>query len=170
MEQLQYPIGNFVLPETYTKEAISVWVNEISALPDEFISHANSLSEKQLDTPYRPDGWTGRQVIHHVADSHMNALIRVKLALTEDTPMVKPYVEALWSEQVDYKMPIESSLAMIRGIHAHLSELFKHMTDEDYLREFTHPQYNYTRPIAYLCALYAWHGKHHLAHLKLLLV
>jgi hypothetical protein len=169
MGHLKYPIGNFVLPETYTQEAISVWVNEISALPDEFISTANSLSEKQLDTPYRPDGWTGRQVIHHVADSHMNALIRVKLALTEDSPIVKPYVEALWAEQADYKMPIESSLTMISGIHAHLSELFKYMTDEDYLREFTHPQYKYTRPIAYLCALYAWHGKHHLGHLKLLL-
>ena len=129
MEHLKYPIGNFVLPETYTQEAISIWVNEISALPEEFISLANSLNDKQLDTPYRPDGWTGRQVIHHVADSHMNALIRVKLALTEDSPIVKPYVEALWAEQADYKMPIESSLTMIRCIHAHLSELFMHMTN-----------------------------------------
>jgi len=169
MEHLQYPAGKFELPSEYTKEAIDLWVSQIASLPSEFISVAKSLSESQLDTPYRPEGWTGRQVIHHIADSHMNALVRLKLALTEDVPTVKPYIEASWAEQSDYRMPIDSSLSILTGIHAHLSNLLQHMSEDDFKREFTHPQYKYTRPIAYLCALYAWHGKHHTGHLKLLL-
>ena len=169
LDSLKYPAGKFKLPEEYTNSAIDTWKNEIRRFPEEFRSVAVQLSSEQLDTPYRKAGWTGRQVIHHVADSHLNALIRVKLALTEDNTTVKPYDEQAWAETAEYKLPIEPSLDQISIIHFKLSTLFDSLTENDFRRLYTHPAENYTRPLAYLLALYSWHGKNHLGHLKILL-
>ena len=168
MEHLRYPIGNFKLPESYPMDSIKGWIQDLKHLPLEFRTIAESLSDNQLHSPYRPDGWTGLQVINHVADSHMNALIRIKLTLTEENPTVKPYIEEEWAKLPDYLLPIEVSLSMIDGIHNHMTSLLENLNEADFHRPFTHPQYQYTRPLAYLCALYSWHGKHHTAHLKLL--
>jgi hypothetical protein len=168
MEELRFPIGKFELPESYPMTAIQGWINDLKKLPAEIRAAAEALSEEALDQPYRPEGWTGRQVIHHVADSHMNALIRLKLALTEDNPGVKPYHEERWAKLPDYSMPIEPSLQLIEMVHAHIVYVLERISEQDFQRMFTHPQYQYTRPLAYLCALYSWHGKHHTAHLALL--
>ena len=168
MEHLRYPIGNFILPDSYTFEAIQGWIQDLKNLPLEFRTIAESLSHQQLNSPYRPDGWTGLQVIHHVADSHMNALVRIKLTLTEENPTVKPYIEEEWAKLADYSLPIEVSLSMIDSIHTHITAVLESLNEADFQRPFTHPQYQYTRPLAYLCALYSWHGKHHTGHLKLL--
>lgn len=168
MEELRFPIGRFELPETYPMEAIRGWVNDLRSLPAEIRHAANALNEMQLDTSYRPEGWTGRQVIHHVADSHMNALIRLKLTLTEDNPTVKPYSEEKWAQLPDYALPVEASLELITHVHTHMVAVLDQLEEIDFNRLFTHPQYQYTRPLAYLCALYSWHGKHHTGHLRLL--
>lgn len=168
LEHLRFPIGKLVVPESYPMADIKSWIENIRSLPQEIRSIANSLSEEQLAKPYRPEGWTGKQVIHHVADSHLNCLVRVKLALTEDNPTIKPYNEEKWARLSDYEMPISISLDLIENTHAHLVYIFDRMTELDFHRMFTHPQYQYTRSIGYLCALYSWHGKHHTAHLKLL--
>ncbi len=168
MEHLRFPIGKLVVPETYPMEDIRGWIDSIRSLPSEIREVANSLSDEQLSKPYRPEGWTGKQVIHHVADSHINCLIRLKLALTEDNPTIKPYNEEKWARLSDYEMPISFSLDLIENTHAHLVYLLDRLQELDFHRMFTHPQYQYTRSIAYLSALYSWHGKHHTAHLKLL--
>lgn len=168
MEHLRYPAGNFTLPVTYSMDSIRGWIQDIRDLPLEFRTIAESLSNHQLHSSYRPNGWTGLQVIHHVADSHMNALIRIKLTLTEENPIVKPYIEEDWAKLADYSLPIEVSLSMIEGIHNHMTAVLESLNETDFQRTFTHPQYQYTRSLAYLCALYSWHGKHHTAHLKLL--
>jgi hypothetical protein len=168
LERLKFPIGKFVLPEAYTKGQINTWVRAITDLPMELNTAINQLSETDIDKAYRPEGWTGRQVVHHLADSHLNCLVRIKLALTEDNPIIKPYHEEKWALLSDYSLDIKSSVQIVEGVHAHLASLFAGMQEADFFREFTHPEYKYTRPIAYLCALYAWHGSHHCGHLRLL--
>ena len=127
------------------------------------------LSDEQLNTPYRPEGWTIRQVVHHCADSHMNALIRFKLALTEDTPTVKPYLEDRWSELPDSKSTrIDSSIKILEGVHERLSLLLKSLTQSDLEREFIHPEHGRKILVKENIGLYAWHCDHHLAHITTL--
>ena len=124
------------------------------------------LTEAQLDTPYRPEGWTIRQVIHHCADSHMNALTRLKLTLTEDQPVIKPYFQDRWVELHDTKnMPIQPSLKMIEGIHARWAVLLNNLTDQELEKSFIHPEYGKTIKIIENIGNYAWHSNHHLAHI-----
>lgn len=164
--QLQYPIGKFVKPEVMTKDIITKWVSEISTFPTRLMAAVDQLTDEQLDTPYRPDGWTIRQVVHHCADSHMNSLTRLKLALTEDQPTIKPYFEERWAELPDTKsMPIQPSLKMIEGIHERWTVLLKNATDEQHARTFIHPQYGKTYRIDEYIGVYAWHCNHHLAHI-----
>jgi hypothetical protein len=168
-EQLRFPVGRQQIHDTYTTELRNTHIAEIKKLPAELKELLQKLSPEQLAQPYRPEGWTGIQVIHHMADSHMNCLMRLKLALTEEAPIVKPYIEQEWAKLRDYSLPIQISVNMLEAIHLKLGILFDNMKDADFERTFTHPQYNFTRPIHYLISLYAWHGRHHLGHLSILL-
>ncbi|MFD2147722.1 YfiT family bacillithiol transferase [Mucilaginibacter antarcticus] len=162
---LQYPIGKFAIPDVYTPEAIQEWIQDIKALPAQIHEATNGLTDEQLDTPYRPEGWTLRQVVHHLADSHMNALIRFKWTLTEDAPTIKAYDEKGWALQADYKLPIAPSLPMLEGIHLHMVALFESFTNEQWDLYFIHPQTGKDMTLKRTLATYAWHGKHHLAHI-----
>lgn len=166
LEQLKYPIGKFEKPELITKDILSKWIVEISTFPSRLINQVNSLTDEQLDMQYRPNGWTIRQVVHHCADSHMNSLIRLKLALTEDEPTIKPYFEERWAELLDTNhMPIEPSIKMIEGIHERCTVLLNNLTDDQYGRIFIHPEHGTTFRVDENVGVYAWHCNHHLAHI-----
>jgi hypothetical protein len=134
LELLKYPIGKFQRPEITTDKHIQLWIQDIALLPHQVRQAVKDLTEEQLDTPYRPGGWTVRQLVHHVADSHMNAYMRFKLALTEDNPTIKPYEEALWAELPDSKMDINISLTLIDNIHARWVTILRGMNATDFER------------------------------------
>ncbi len=166
LEQLRYPIGKAPRPEHISADDIKKWIDEIAALPAKLRLVVGRLNEEQLDTPYRPDGWTVRQVVHHMADSHMNSFIRFKLALTEDNPTVKPYEEAAWGELPDAKnFPVEPSLEILDGLHKRWVALLAGMSEDDLEKTFFHPGYKTTNSLAKTICLYHWHGFHHLAHI-----
>jgi hypothetical protein len=165
IDPLQYPIGKFSVPVSYTNEDIQGWINDIKELPGKLRQVIISLNETQLDTPYRPGGWTIRQVVHHFADSHMNSLVRFKWALTEDGPVIKAYNEKGWAMQADHKLPVEPSLKMLEGIHQHLVALFESFTEDQWDRYFVHPETGTQITLKRNLALYAWHSKHHMAHI-----
>jgi hypothetical protein len=165
IDPLQYPIGKFQIPETYTPDAIQRWIADIKALPAQVHQAIDGLNDAQLDTPYRPGGWTLRQVVHHLADSHMNSLIRFKWTLTETSPVIKPYDEKAWALQADYKLPVASSLQMLEGIHSRMVALFESFTQEQWDLYFTHPETGKDITLKRTLVTYAWHGKHHLAHI-----
>jgi hypothetical protein len=164
-EQMRYPIGQFSPPASYTNDDFRRWINDIKALPGLLRQAIISLNENQLDTPYRTGGWTLRQVVHHVADSHMNALMRLKLALTEDKPIIKPYEEAHWALLADYRLPVESSLKILEGIHQHWVAILESFTEDEWNRSFIHPASGDTVPLKKALGMYSWHGKHHLAQI-----
>lgn len=170
IEKLKYPIGKYEAPEIITPVHINQWIKEIISYPQRLKQVLANISSEQLAQPYRPDGWTGLQVIHHLADSHMNAYIRFHLTLTEDIPTIKPYMEERWA-QLDYikDTPIVLSLELLKNLHARWAILLNTLTEEDFKREYHHPQYNYTIPLDKVLGLYAWHGNHHLHHIKLLM-
>jgi hypothetical protein len=163
-DELKYPTGKFKVPTEYTPEAISGWINDIKQLPANLRKAVTGLTDEQLDTPYRPDGWTLRQVVHHMADSHINSIIRFKWALTEDQPTIKAYNQTEWAKLPDSKLPIEASLVILEGVHQRMVALFNSLTDADWDRTFIHPESG-VLTLKRLLALYAWHGKHHLAHI-----
>ncbi len=166
LEQLKYPIGIFNKPELITKDILEQWVADISTFPKRILNEVINLTNEQLDTQYRPNGWTIRQVVHHCADSHMNSLIRLKLALTEDQPIIKPYFEERWAELMDTKsMPIAPSLKIIEGVHARWIILLNNLTDEQSARIFIHPEHGKIFRIDENIGVYAWHCNHHLAHI-----
>jgi len=164
-EQLKYPVGKFNPPASYTSDDLQRWTYDIKVLPGKMRQAVISLNEKQLDTQYRTGGWTLRQVVHHVADSHLNSLIRFKLALTEDNPIIKPYEEAYWALQPDYRLPVESSLRILEGVHIHWVALLESFTENEWNRTFTNPESGQTLTLKRALGLYSWHGKHHLAHI-----
>lgn len=166
IEKLKYPIGKFEKPIIITKDDLSKWISDISTFPKRINNEVIYLNEKQLDTQYRTDGWTIRQVIHHCADSHMNSLTRFKLTLTEDKPIVKPYFEDRWAELTDSKnMPIEPSLKMIEGIHNRWTILLNNLTESDYSKSFIHPEHGKEFRLDENIGVYAWHCNHHIAHI-----
>lgn len=166
LEQLKYPLGKFKKPEIITRDILEKWISEISTFPTRLMAEVLQLTDQQLDTEYRPEGWTIRQVVHHCADSHMNSLTRLKLALTEDQPTIKPYFEERWAELADTRnMPIEPSIKMIEGIHQRWTVLLNHLTDEQLGRIFIHPKDGRAIRIDENIGLYAWHCNHHLAHI-----
>ena len=165
LEQLKYPIGKFEKPETMTKELLSQWIAEIGAFPAQLKAEVTHLDAEQLDSPYRPEGWTIRQVVHHCADSHMNSFIRFKLALTEERPIIKPYREESWAELADGKMPISPSLVLLDGLHSRWTALLRSLSEEELHRTYIHPEQGQPIPLDVTIGLYAWHGKHHLAHI-----
>lgn len=162
---LSYPIGKFDFQQTVDPVTIPALIADIEALPARLREAIRGLNEEQLDTPYRPGGWTVRQTVHHVADSHMNSAIRLRLALTETEPTIRPYEQKLWAELFDARTaPVEPSLALIDGLHARWVLLLKSMAAEEFARCFRHPEIGLVRLDKNL-ALYAWHGKHHTAHI-----
>lgn len=161
----RYPIGKFDRNIIVTKEMRSELINTIEALPSQLRMVVENLSQQQLDTPYRDGGWTIRQVIHHLPDSHINSYVRFKLALTEDNPAIKTYEEQLWAELQDtFKTPIEISLNLLEFLHARWIILLRSLTDEQFEKTFQHPEWNKIT-LGTTLALYAWHSKHHLAHI-----
>jgi hypothetical protein len=169
MENLKYPIGKFDNTKEYPLESLSEAINYLEDFPKLLRELSNDLSDDILDTPYRPNGWTARQVVHHIADSHANMYIRVKCALTEVNPTIKGYSEGEWAKLPDSKLPIESSLKIIEGLHERLVFLFKDMKQEDFEKTFYHNGYQRTYILRNVIALYRWHSEHHLEHIKLVL-
>ena len=167
IEQLSYPMGKFAFNANADENEIHRWISDIELLPAQVKNAVKGLSSSQLDTPYRDGGWSVRQVIHHIADSHMNAYIRFKLALTEDNPTIKPYNEKLWAELDDSKhQPIELSLAIIEPLHSRWVHVIKKINKVDYSRTVFHPESKREMSIKFLLHLYSWHGKHHTAHIN----
>lgn len=166
IEKLKYPIGKFQKPESITKSHVEKWIKVIAEFPDELNREVKDLTAQELEKQYRPDGWTIKQVVHHCADSHMNSFIRFKLALTEKVPTIKPYVENLWAELPDSKnYPVKDSLKILEGLHARWSNLLKNLSDDDLEKEFIHPETNEKISLISNVGFYAWHCKHHLAHI-----
>lgn len=164
MSDLAYPIGKFTWDGPKGAADRAVRIDAIAAAPAALRAAVLGLSDAQLDTPYRPGGWTVRQVVHHVPDSHMNAYVRFKLAVTEDAPTIKPYDEAAWAELADVKaVPVATSLALLDALHARWVALLASLGDADWARTFRHPELGLV-PLEKNLALYAWHGRHHVAH------
>ncbi len=167
MEDLRYPIGKFTRPNVITKEHEQHWIHVLESFPERLENLVRSLSDEQLDTPYREGGWTIRQVVHHCSDSHHNSYIRFKWALTEDTPVIKPYDEKNWAELFDTKSaPIVPSIAHLKAVHAKLVYLLKGLTEEQLDRAFIHPADNKKVVLRENMGIYAWHSNHHFAHIE----
>jgi len=165
MGDLRYPIGKFSYPRPPTEQEMQGFLNEITQAPANLRAAVKELSESQLDTPYRDGGWTVRQVVHHVPDSHLNSYVRFKLALTEDEPTIKPYAEDRWAELADTKAtPIEVSLRLLDSLHDRWLRLLRSLTPEEWQRTFRHPELG-PMTLEKTLALYAWHGRHHVAHI-----
>ncbi|WHZ03751.1 bacillithiol transferase BstA [Neobacillus sp. YX16] len=161
---MKYPIGTFQFDDEITSSVSSVWINEIEDLPRLLRDAVKDLDNEQLDTAYRFGGWTVRQVIHHLADSHMNAYVRFKLALTEENPVIKPYDETKWAELSDYKLPIDTSLLLLETLHKRWTNLLRSLTSADMEKTFIHPDSGEVS-VGKNIGIYAWHGRHHLAHI-----
>ena len=168
LEELRYPIGDFRKPESVSASEFKEYVAEIESLPDAVRGSVAGLDDSQLDTPYREGGWTVRQVVHHLVDSHINSYTRLKLALTEDHPTIRPYDEARWAELPEAKhAPIELSLRLLESLHQRWAVALHALTPEQISRTYSHPESGTWRLDQY-AADYAWHGKHHTAHIKAL--
>jgi hypothetical protein len=165
---LRYPVGEFRFPDSVSAQDLIKFVDQIAETPVHLRAAIAGLSESQLDTPYRPGGWTVRQLAHHVPDSHLNSYVRFRLALTEDQPVIKPYEEKRWAELPDARsMPVEPSLALLENLHARWVPLLRSLSDADWKRSFRHPELGLVS-LENNAALYAWHGRHHVAHITAL--
>ena len=162
---LKYPIGKYIV-QPFSEKLLAEWLTDIKNLPQHLENAILNLDETQLNTPYREGGWIVKQLIHHVADSHMNAYIRFKLGLTEVNPTIKPYDEAAWAEMADTKnLPINISLTILHAMHARWYEVLKNMNREDLDKTVFHPEHKKEFTLWELLGMYAWHGKHHVAHI-----
>lgn len=165
---LRYPIGPFVPPASIAPTHVQGWIDDIAALPADLRRAVEPLTDGQLDTPYRPGGWTARQVVHHLPDSHMNSLFRFKWALTEDRPLIKAYDENGWAALPDCRGPIGYSLDLLATLHARWVDLLRNLSWTQLQREFVHPESG-AATLAVTVGSYAWHGRHHLAHIERLI-
>ncbi len=165
LEDRRYPIGRFRPPSSSDPAVRADQISNLRLLPSTLQSAVYGLTSSQLDTPYREGGWTVRQLVHHFADSHANAYCRTKLALTEDWPNIKPYDEAAWARLADSRLPIDGSLAMIAAMHERWVALFESLADADFDRGYVHPE-NGRQNLATVLAIYAWHSRHHTAHIS----
>ena len=168
MPDLRYPIGKFTVEGDVTPDRVAAWIDDIAALPADLRRTVSPLTDGQLDTPYRPGGWTVRQVVHHLADSHMNSYIRFKLALTEDRPVIKAYDEKSWAELPGSREPVAASLDLLAGLHRRWVDLLRSLSWAQLQREFVHPESG-ASGLAVMVGAYSWHGRHHLAHIQRLL-
>ncbi len=168
MEDLRYPIGKYIV-QPFSEKQLQEWLNDINFLPQHLENAILNLDAAQLDTPYREGGWTVKQLVHHVADSHMNAYTRFKVGLTENKPTIKPYDEAAWAEMADTKtLPINISLTLLHALHTRWNVVLQNMNPEDMDRTIFHPEHKKEMTLWYLLGMYAWHGKHHVAHVTAL--
>lgn len=167
MKNLSYPIGKYKMPDVITEIIINQWIATIQAFPITISALTKDLSSEKLNTPYRPNGWTVRQVVHHCADSHINAFTRFKLALTEDAPTIRPYFEDRWATLPDGNNDaIEDSLMIITGVHNRWVKLLKQLKNNDLQKGFFHPEHGQFFTLAQTIGNYAWHCEHHLAHIR----
>ena len=167
-DALKFPIGPLVHVTTLSPDQRLAAIADLAALPERLRAAVAGLTDRQLDTPYRPGGWTVRQVVHHLPDSHMNGLMRTKLALTEHEPTIKPYDEKLWAELPDSKLPIEISLQLVDGLHVRWAETFRTMSPDRFSRTFIHPELGGPVTLDGQLHNYAWHSRHHVAHITAL--
>ncbi len=165
MTDIRYPIGKFESKISYTPEEVARFIQQIADAPAKYEFAIKNLTDTQLDTPYREGGWTVRQVIHHVADSHTNAYVRIKWTLTEDMPMIKAYEEKLWAETPETKLPPSLSLTFLHALHAKIIAVASRLNLEDLTKKFIHPESKKEIRLDQLLGTYAWHGDHHLAHI-----
>jgi hypothetical protein len=169
MEDPRYPIGRFTYEDEADRQQEEHWIAEIAAAPAALRAAITGLTAAQLDTPYREHGWTVRQVVHHLPDSHLNAYTRIKLALTEDEPVIKPYDEARWAELPDvHATPVETSVTLLECLHRRWVLLLRELGPAELGRRFRHPEHNRNIALREMLALYAWHGRHHVAHITAL--
>jgi uncharacterized damage-inducible protein DinB len=164
LEDLRFPIGRFRSPASSVAGVRAAQIETLRLLPERLRAAVSGLDDAQLDTPYREGGWTVRQLVHHIADSHANAYIRCKLALTEDWPTIKPYDEAAWAKLADSRLPIEPSLALVDALHGRWVALFESLSEEDFQKGYEHPQQG-RQTVAKALAIYDWHSRHHTAHI-----
>ena len=165
MEELKYPIGKYI-EQPFSEPQLREWLFDIETLPLHVEHALLNLDEAQLQTPYRPGGWTVHQLVHHIADSHMNAYIRFKLGLTEDNPIIKPYDENEWAKMADTRnLPVNVSTTILFAVHRRLLEVLKNIKPEEWQRTVFHPEHQKTMTLWYLLGMYAWHGKHHTTHI-----
>lgn len=166
LEKLKFPIGHFSMPEIFDQKQINTWISEIEALPDQLKNATENLTDEELNQTYRPEGWTLRQVVHHIPDSHINAYIRFKQAITEDVPVIRPYYEERWAETGEAKNgDIKLSIDLLAALHQRWVAFLKTLNQEDYQRKYIHPAQAKELTLANMLGMYAWHGKHHLAHI-----
>jgi uncharacterized damage-inducible protein DinB len=165
LNELRYPIGRFSASKEISAEQIKTYIKTIEESPAKYRKAVQDLNDEQLDTPYRPDGWTIRQVVHHVPDSHLNSYVRFKLGLTENKPTIKTYDEAKWAELDDSRdTPVEVSLILLESLHIRWAALLRSMMEKDFQKTINHPEWGEMR-LDKMLALYDWHCKHHLAHI-----
>lgn len=165
VDEQRFPIGPCPYPETYTPELLKQYKLDIETFPMRLEQVVQHLSEEQLQLKYREGGWTINQVIHHCADSHINCLVRLKLALTEDNPSINPYREELWAETADYQLPFNNSITILFAVHRKIIKLLDSLAEAQLQRTYYHAQYKRQFSIMDVMCLYAWHGNHHLAHI-----
>jgi uncharacterized damage-inducible protein DinB len=169
MTDLRYPIGKVERRDRLDAAERRTMIDAIAATPRQLADAIAGLTEEQLETPYRDGGWTVRQVVHHLADSHMNAYVRLKLALTESEPVIRPYDEAAWAELDDSRsMAPDVSVALLEAIHLRFVALLRSLTDADFARTLRHPDHAGVLTIDWLVVMYSWHGRHHVAHITTL--
>ena len=170
LDELRYPIGKYVKPTNFSDSDVQIYIERIENLPGRLRESVAGLNDQQLDTPYRDGGWTIRQVVHHVADSHMNAYCRFKLGMTEDLPSIRPYDENLWAKTEDglHGKP-ELSLALLENLHTRWVYFLRSLNSTDWQRKIYHPGAKIEYTLFQLLAMYAWHGDHHLGHIMSLL-
>lgn len=164
IDTLRYPIGDFSLGQPYTMDQVRAAIDDIAHLPHKLTELVGRWGDDRLDTPYRPDGWTVRQLVHHVADSHMNAYVRTKLALTEDNPTISPYEEGDWANLLDSTLPVSHSLVILSNLHNRWIAILQHMTEANFARTYFHPGSQRQFTLGEVVLLYQWHGEHHYQH------
>jgi uncharacterized damage-inducible protein DinB len=166
MQDLQFPIGKYI-EQPFSQQQLEEWLLDIEVLPKALEYAITNLDAAHLEVPYRSSGWNSRQLVHHVADSHMNAFIRFKLGLTEDNPTIKPYEQDAWVKLSDTQnIPINVSITLLYALHARWLEVLKNINTDEWLKTVEHPEYKKKMTLWYLLGLYAWHGKHHTAHIN----
>jgi hypothetical protein len=168
VEDLRFPIGPFASSPSPDTAARRQAIADIAALPARMREAVSGLTDRQLDTPYRPGGWTVRQVVHHVADSHMNAFVRLKLTLTENAPIIKPYDEKAFAGLNDMRLPVSVSLDLLDGLHARWVAVYAALDDDQFMRTFIHPEYSEPQTLDRQAQSYGWHSRHHVAHITTL--
>ncbi|WP_215225568.1 YfiT family bacillithiol transferase [Echinicola shivajiensis] len=167
LQKLKYPIGTFKLPLTIDEDKINNWITAIADFPEKIKALTKGLTDEEREWPYRPDGWNIREVVHHCADSHINSIIRFKLALTEDSPSIKPYFEDRWAKLADYQdKDISASLMLISALHHRWTLLLKSLDEKDLNKTYYHPEHRKELNLKETIGMYAWHCEHHLAHIK----